>query len=107
MHSSSYLSDHGMNTLFLSGMLKSPIKRTNVAFGPDSWCDSKPPEELFSVFSLLPLQDFMDQGLHQSVQWYIIPVHIILLKKYNELQLSLTFTKPNLLIRSEEEKGMI
>lgn len=49
----------------------------------------------------------MDQGLYQSVQWYIIHVHIILLKKDNELQLSLTFTKPNLLIRSEEEKGMI
>lgn len=49
----------------------------------------------------------MDQGLHQSVQWYITHVHNILLKKDNELQLSLTFTKPNLLIRSEEEKGMI
>lgn len=49
----------------------------------------------------------MDQGLHQSVQWYIIHVHIILLKKDNEQQLSLAFTKPNLLIRSQEEKGMI
>lgn len=96
-----------MNTLFLSGMLKSLIKRTSVVFGPDSWCDTKPPEWLFSVFFLLPFQDFMDQGLHQSVQWNIIHVHIILLKKDNELQVSLTFAKSNLLIRSEEEKGMI